>query len=185
MQVVKYLIAMLLSAVALQAGAQIQQARGQYTVNYKDSLGTFDRKEAPAAVKQKARQEAELKAIEAYYAEAGQSESANFDAIRSKVLQEPGRYILESTVIAEKDEAKDYQYTAAVRVSLNVANLRNAVQAKSAVGQAADSEKSALSFEAERDVILELLEAAPGGWVKVRHRDGQSGFLKTPQVWGL
>lgn len=146
MQVVKYLIAMLLSAVALQAGAQIQQARGQYTVNYKDSLGTFDRKEAPAAVKQKARQEAELKAIEAYYAEAGQSESANFDAIRSKVLQEPGRYILESTVIAEKDEAKDYQYTAAVRVSLNVANLRNAVQAKSAVGQAADSEKSALSF---------------------------------------
>ncbi len=146
MQVVKYLIAMLLSAVALQAGAQIQQARGQYTVNYKDSLGTFDRKEVPAAVKQKARQEAELKAIEAYYAEAGQSESANFDAIRSKVLQEPGRYILESTVIAEKDEAKDYQYTAAVRVSLNVANLRNAVQAKSAVGQAADSEKSALSF---------------------------------------
>ncbi|HOM14381.1 MAG TPA: hypothetical protein PLB41_13795, partial [Rubrivivax sp.] len=63
MQVVKYLIAMLLSAVALQAGAQIQQARGQYTVNYKDSLGTFDRKEVPAAVKQKARQEAELKAI--------------------------------------------------------------------------------------------------------------------------
>jgi len=46
-------------------------------------------------------------------------------------------------------------------------------------------EKSALVFEAERDVILELQEAAPGGWVKVRHRDGQGGFLKAPQVWGL
>lgn len=51
--------------------------------------------------------------------------------------------------------------------------------------RAAADEKSTLSFEAERDVILELLEAAPGGWVKVRHRDGQSGFLKAPQVWGL
>lgn len=146
MQVAKTLIALLTAACALQAGAQVQQARGQYTVNYKEAIGTFDRKEVPAAVKHKARQEAELKAIEAYYAEAGQSESANFDAIRSKVLQDPGRYILESAVIAEKDDAKDYQYTTAVRVSLNVANLRNAVQAKSAVGQAADSEKSALSF---------------------------------------
>ena len=25
----------------------------------------------------------------------------------------------------------------------------------------------------------------PGGWVKVRHRDGQSGFLKVAQVWGM
>jgi hypothetical protein len=41
------------------------------------------------------------------------------------------------------------------------------------------------SFEAERDVVLELLEAAPGGWVKVRHRDGQTGFLKVAQVWGM
>jgi hypothetical protein len=45
--------------------------------------------------------------------------------------------------------------------------------------------KAALVFEAERDVVLELLEAAPAGWVKVRHRDGQSGFLKTQQVWGM
>lgn len=51
--------------------------------------------------------------------------------------------------------------------------------------RATADEKSALVFEAERDVILELQEAAPGGWVKVRHRDGQGGFLKAPQVWGL
>ena len=29
------------------------------------------------------------------------------------------------------------------------------------------------------------LETVPGGWARVRHRDGQSGFLKAPQVWGL
>ncbi|MDP1734402.1 MAG: SH3 domain-containing protein [Sulfuritalea sp.] len=51
--------------------------------------------------------------------------------------------------------------------------------------RAAADDKAALTFEAERDVVLELLEAAPGGWVKVKHRDGQTGFLKAPQVWGL
>jgi hypothetical protein len=146
MQVIKYVIAMLMAAFALQASAQIQQARGQYTVNYKDSIGMLDRKEAPGPVKQKARQEAQLKAVEAYYAEAGQSESANFNAIRSKILAEPGRYILDSTVISENDNTKDFQYTAVVRISLNVANLRNAVQSNSSVAQAAEAEKSALSF---------------------------------------
>lgn len=46
-------------------------------------------------------------------------------------------------------------------------------------------EKSPLVFEAERDVVLDLVEAAPGGWVKVRHRDGQTGFLRVAQVWGM
>jgi hypothetical protein len=146
MQVIKYLITLLIAAFALQAAAQVQQARGKYTVNYKDAIGVFDRKEAPNPVKEKARQEAQLKAVEAYYAEAGQSESANFDAIRSKILQDPGRYILDSTVISENDNTKEYQYTAVVRISLNVANLRNAVQSGSSVAQAAEGEKSAMSF---------------------------------------
>lgn len=49
----------------------------------------------------------------------------------------------------------------------------------------ADSDdKAALVFEAERDVVLELREAASGGWLKVRHRDGQEGFVKVSQTWG-
>lgn len=47
-------------------------------------------------------------------------------------------------------------------------------------------------FRAEQNVLLELAEpatsptttAAPG-WVKVRHRDGQTGFVRLPQVFGL
>lgn len=46
-------------------------------------------------------------------------------------------------------------------------------------------DRAALVFEAERDVVLELVENLPGGWVKVKHRDGQGGFLKASQVWGL
>jgi len=51
--------------------------------------------------------------------------------------------------------------------------------------RAAAEEKAPLMFEAERDVVLEFLEAVPGGWVKVKHRDGQSGYLKASQIWGL
>lgn len=42
-----------------------------------------------------------------------------------------------------------------------------------------------LVFEAERDVLLEWVEAGPAGWVRVRHADGQSGFVRVNQVWGL
>lgn len=42
-----------------------------------------------------------------------------------------------------------------------------------------------LVFQAERDVALELLEIGSSGWVKVKHKDGQSGFIQVSQVWGL
>lgn len=146
MQVIKRVFGLLLLAVALQTTAQVQQARGQSSIVYKESIGVFDKKEVPAAAKQKAREEATLKAVEAYFAEAGQSESANFEVIRRKINEDRGRYILDSTVISELDNTKDFQYSVVVRVSLNVANLRNAIQATSAVSTAADGEKSAMSF---------------------------------------
>lgn len=47
------------------------------------------------------------------------------------------------------------------------------------------NDKSPLVFEAERDVALDLIEATNNGWVKVAHRDGQVGYVKSLQVWGL
>ncbi len=49
-----------------------------------------------------------------------------------------------------------------------------------------------LVFRAEQNVLLDLAEpatssgttAAPG-WVKVRHRDGQIGFVRIAQIFGL
>lgn len=52
------------------------------------------------------------------------------------------------------------------------------------VRQSAD-ESAPLVFEAEKNVALDYLETLPGGWVKVRHRDGQSGYVRANQVWGL
>lgn len=51
--------------------------------------------------------------------------------------------------------------------------------------RASADDKSALVFEAEHDVVLELLATLPDGWAKVKHRDGQAGFIKAMQVWGL
>ena len=40
-------------------------------------------------------------------------------------------------------------------------------------------------FQAAQNVALELVEIVPGGWARVRHADGSSGFVKARQVWGL
>lgn len=45
--------------------------------------------------------------------------------------------------------------------------------------------KGKVVFQAEQNVALELLELASPGWIKVRHRDGQSGFVSISQVWGI
>lgn len=40
-------------------------------------------------------------------------------------------------------------------------------------------------FIADKGVLLELVEPAAGGWVKVRHRDGLTGYIKNTDIWGL
>ncbi|MDR2364934.1 MAG: SH3 domain-containing protein [Zoogloeaceae bacterium] len=59
------------------------------------------------------------------------------------------------------------------------------VTAERAQARQAASEEAAIVFQADKWVALELLEGAPAGWVKVRHRDGASGFVRLMQVWGL
>jgi len=47
------------------------------------------------------------------------------------------------------------------------------------------SEQSALVFQAQQGIALDVAETHTGGWLKVRHADGQVGYLKIGQVWGL
>lgn len=51
------------------------------------------------------------------------------------------------------------------------------------VREAAD-DNAPVAFQAQQNVLLELLEVASGGWLRVRHRDGQSGYVRVTQVWG-
>lgn len=43
---------------------------------------------------------------------------------------------------------------------------------------------SELVFQAEQNIVMEWLDAEVTGWVKVRHPDGQTGYVKVNQVWG-
>jgi len=55
--------------------------------------------------------------------------------------------------------------------------------------RASPDDAAPLVFRAEQNVLLELAEpastAAMPGWVRVRHRDGQAGFVRIAQVFGL
>jgi SH3-like domain-containing protein len=47
----------------------------------------------------------------------------------------------------------------------------------------AADDNSPVVFEAQQNVLLDVVEAA-GAWLRVRHRDGQTGFVRVTQVWG-
>ena len=51
--------------------------------------------------------------------------------------------------------------------------------------RAAPDVQSNLVFEAYKNVILEVAEPPANGWVGVRHRDGQHGFIRVAHVWGV
>ncbi len=52
------------------------------------------------------------------------------------------------------------------------------------IRQTAD-DHAPLVFQAEQSVLLELVELTGTGWARVTHRDGQSGYVKLGQVWGV
>ena len=39
-------------------------------------------------------------------------------------------------------------------------------------------------FSAAQNVTLELVEVTPNGWLRVRHADGATGYVRASQLWG-
>ncbi len=52
------------------------------------------------------------------------------------------------------------------------------------VRQNAD-ESADVIFTADKGVLLEVIDTVIPGWVKVKHADGASGFVRTGDVWGV
>lgn len=44
---------------------------------------------------------------------------------------------------------------------------------------------SDLIFQVKENVVMEWLGVTDTAWVNVRHRDGQTGYIRMDQVWGL
>jgi len=129
MQVIRFLLGAMLALCLSVSMAQVQYAKGKASISYTTwKLNAED--------KTKALRTAQLKAIESYYAEAGESEAANFEAIRAQVTADPEAFLTDTTVLSEEDKSDAKQYSVAVRVSLNVAKLNNTIKAGSAVARA-------------------------------------------------
>ncbi len=58
------------------------------------------------------------------------------------------------------------------------------VEAPQATARSAASDTAPVAFTAARGVLLELAEPVASGWIKVRHRDGDTGFVRATDVWG-
>jgi hypothetical protein len=130
--------ALLLALVALTATAQVQSAKGMATVSYRD--------EATPEVKAQAFHDAEVNAVERYFAESGASQSDNFDVIRAKVSGAIGSYVLGATVISEENRPDARQYSVVVRADINASRLSNELKNSSTVANTADQQKSPLTF---------------------------------------
>lgn len=39
-------------------------------------------------------------------------------------------------------------------------------------------------FQVRQEVALERIESTGTGWVKVRHQDGETGYVRSVEVWG-
>lgn len=59
------------------------------------------------------------------------------------------------------------------------------VKARLADVRQSAADNAPLAFQVEQNVLLDLVELTDGGWARVTHRDGQSGFIRINQVWGL
>ncbi|QGZ40676.1 SH3 domain-containing protein [Pseudoduganella flava] len=59
------------------------------------------------------------------------------------------------------------------------------VRVANAKVRAAEDEASAVVFTADKGVLLELGEPGANGWIKVRHRDGLAGYVRSSDIWGI
>ncbi len=50
--------------------------------------------------------------------------------------------------------------------------------------RAAPQERAPVNFQVDSGVLLEVLDDAPSGWLRVRHADGAAGYVKAAEVFG-
>ena len=80
-----------------------------------------------------------------------------------------------------RDVAGDLSWVEAKALDARRHVIVNAAGAR--VRSAAD-EGSPVAFGVERGVLLELAEPISSGWLRVKHRDGQAGYIRAADVWG-
>ena len=87
--------------------------------------------------------------------------------------------------LGEWEKVRDMSGTLAWIEKKNLSDKRTLmVSAPVAEVKRAPEPNSPPLFRAEKNVLLELLEYSGDGWLRVRHADGQVGYVPVNQVWG-
>lgn len=63
-------------------------------------------------------------------------------------------------------------------------NVRNVLLRTAVTVRQKPADDAPAAFEAQRDLLLEIVDGVTGGWIHVRHRDGMSGYVRAADVWG-
>lgn len=134
----KLLLALAGLILSTQCLAQVVTSKGTGTATYGWSLSAGD--------KDKAYKAAQVSAVERYFAEAGEAESENFEAIQPKIEANLDKFLLSTTIINEQNQESAKKYSVAVRVEINVAKLRSTIRGSSATSKTAQGERSQLVY---------------------------------------
>ena len=116
-------------------------------------------------------------------------------SVRAKPLYVYGRDIPVETLVSVEGWTKIRDSGGTIGwVQSKLLSDKRMVVVRAAVAdiRSAPEEGAPVVFRAERDVLLEIAETATSasttampGWIKVRHRDGQQGFVRLSQVFGF
>lgn len=134
-KIVISLFCMLLSASAM---AQVVNAKGVATITYNTKITPQEKEQAYKA--------AQVASIERYFAENGEAEAENFDAIKPKIEANLDKFILGTTVLNEQDQPGLSKYSLVVRTEINLAKLRTTLRSSSEVGKSAQGSKSTMVY---------------------------------------
>lgn len=120
------------------AMAQVVNAKGVGTITYSGTLGAGERDRAYRL--------AQMASVERYFAEHGEAEAENSDAIAPAVSAALDKFLLGTTVLNEQDQPGLKKYSVVVRTELNVAKLRTAVRTASGAAKAPGAAKTPMAY---------------------------------------
>lgn len=71
-------------------------------------------------------------------------------------------------------------------IEKRVVSNKHYVVVKAAVGtvRRAPESNAPVVFQVSQNVAIESLGINGGGWIKARHQDGSTGFIRSVEVWG-
>ena len=81
-----------------------------------------------------------------------------------------------------RDATGDMAWTEAKNLS---AKRNVIVRVASAKVRATADENAPVIMTVDKNVLLEVVDPEAGTWVRIRHRDGLTGYVKASDVWGI